>query len=160
MLCYDVMELVGQEVSRCREVRMNIAKYDAVVRTMNDTFRESYGHQDARRSYYEEFGEYEHYWDNQSPDPDPHSSHDEHHETFISDFKDCIHELWTAPPELRGSNLDMCAKWSNGWGRYTRDIVNEAVILSHKRTHTRATRRGVIERYEMYGTINFELITN
>ena len=123
---------------------------------MKDTFRESYGHQDARRSYYEEFGEYEQYWDNQSPDPH-YSSHDEHNNTFISDFKDCMHEFWTAPPELRGSNLDMCGKWSNGWGRYTRDIVNEADILSHKRTHTSATRRGVVERYEMYGTINFEI---
>jgi len=138
MLCPDVMELVGQKVSQCREVYQNKSKYDAVVRTMKDAFRGG-----AQRSYIEEFDDYEQYLDNQSPGTN-YSSYDDHHNTFISDFKEPYGVLQS--PELRGSNLDinirsLNGKWSNGWGGRS----GSAGWTSP------ATARGVMVRYEIYG---------
>ena len=156
MLCYDVMELVGREVLKVREVYQNIAKYDSVVGTMGDMFREAYGHQTFSDEDYEDYDavsdEYEQCCDDQSLDPN-YSSHDEHNNTFISDFKDCMYEFRTSAsarngtflhPELMGSNRDMCGKWSNGWGGRS----GSAGWTSP------ATARGVMIRYEIYGIYN------
>ena len=77
MLCYDVMELVGQEVPRCREVRMNIAKYDSVVASMRDMFTRTYN---LRRSVVVGL--------------DVARGSDDHWDTFISDFKVHMYELY------------------------------------------------------------------
>ena len=103
MLCYDLMEPVGQEVSRCRDVHMNIAKYDSVVSSMRDMCWEAY--------------DYEYHDDDYEPDDE--LSLDDYYEesygsSFISDFKNCIYEYCAVPQELR-SNLDVCGKWSRGW---------------------------------------------
>ena len=80
MLCPHVMELVGQEVSQCREVNQNIAKYDSVVASMRDMFRRTYN---LRRSV--DVG-----WDVARGSAD----RSDHWDTFISDFKVRMYELY------------------------------------------------------------------
>jgi hypothetical protein len=82
MLCYDVLDLVGQEVSLCRGVYQNKKRYDSVVASMRDMFRRTYN---LRRSVVVGCDVARCSDDQCSAD---------HWDTFISDFKVRMYELY------------------------------------------------------------------
>ena len=104
MLCYDVMDLVGQEVSLCRAVYQNKTKYDSVVSSMRDVCWEAYYYGTNDPYSIEEYHEEAEY-DTEELYLDDYYE-ESYGTSFISDFKNCIYEYWAVPQELR-SNLDV-----------------------------------------------------
>jgi len=111
MMCDDIIGLVGQEVLNIREVSMNKTKYESVVWVMD--------HMICQANHY-------HYGPGSCQDGDCNAPlcvtcfgandyQGSYVPSFISDFKDCLHEYWYDPPKWR-SNLDACGGWSMGWG--------------------------------------------
>jgi len=150
MLCYDVMELVGQEVSLCREVVQNKQRYDSVVSSMRDMCREAYDYGGQDPYSVEECHEEECHEEDYEPDDELCLDAGSYGTTFISDFKDCISNY--SGRSLREqltrdrSNLDVCRKWSRGWGRY--------YIYINDRSCYYWTRETEAIRLEIYGDLD------
>jgi len=128
-LCFDVMELVGQNVSRCREEKIVRTRYGSVVSVMNGIFREAYDYGcDMDNSWHEQSprlqwleDDYEYYVAGDPRDCDGYDIDGrmgQHGCTFISDFKDCLRRYTIHDPEL-GTVTHSHAKWSWGWGSYS-----------------------------------------
>ena len=98
-LCPDVMELVGHEVLKIREVvYQNKTKYDSVVRTMQDMFRRTYNLrlQSPLRQH----------WGS--------ADRSDHWDTFISDFKVHMYEVYLIGKFSRSSFSSSLVNADNG----------------------------------------------
>ena len=89
MLCPDVMELVGQEVLKVRVVYQNVAKYDSVVAVMQDMFTRTYN-----LSREEPFNQCVRLAVGEGSGHKPPVVPRNHWDTFISDFKVLMYEIY------------------------------------------------------------------
>jgi hypothetical protein len=139
MLCPDVMELVGQEVLKVREVSMNIARYNSVVCVMKDTFREVYKYVGC---HYSVGGCHYSVRDELCMDAESYGS------SFISDFKKCIYD-YLMYDYLVSERWSTSEKWSRGWGPYYEySMTNERLYAE---VPTANEIRAANIRFEIYG---------
>jgi len=141
-LCFDVMELVGQEVMNIRDVSMNKAKYNSVMWVLQGVFCEAYCYGDGHEGSCQDgdcnlalcvtcFGANDY--------KEPYTA------SFISTFKDCLYEYWCGPPKFRFRRNDTCGVWSMGWGGCGPYREPRRSLAA------RRNKSGIRVRFEIYG---------
>jgi len=123
-LNFDIMELVGREVSRCRDEIINRRHYDSVVYVLRDAFRESSDSANQRHHSVCR-GEKHHLLRSFSWLP-PRTLDDDHDNRFIEDFKDLlfINTMNRARTMNRYDFLDPTWGWSGGSGAFSGSMDN------------------------------------
>ena len=81
-MCYDIMELVGREVARCREEILNRRCYNRVVYVMRDVMRETRDSATQRLQLRQTVTR----WRARPP----RTLNDEHDNRFVEDFKQLL----------------------------------------------------------------------